>query len=204
MTNDELPNDERMTKSEARMQFNRMNSRSFAVERPFVIRHSGFFRPRSNRDLRHWVFRHSSLLLGLAFFTFVVGCGSGKPKVEPVRGKVTIDGQPLTEGTIVFHPSQGRPALGMVQQDGSYVLTTLHESDGALAGEHRVTIEARTVHGGISAARSVEEELSLAGSSSTPAVVEWIVPERFSRVATTPLMAKVESGQNNIDFDLKP
>ena len=60
MTNDEIPNDERMTKHECRMSkaANLRAGEGNPVRRrgiqEFVIRISGFF--------RHWVFRHSSFL----------------------------------------------------------------------------------------------------------------------------------------------
>jgi len=73
------------------------------------------------------------------------GCGpagSGKvPDLIPVKGKVTYKGKPLTKGTIKFEPEGfGRPAVGHLQADGSYVLTTRSDGDGVVAGDHRVSI----------------------------------------------------------------
>jgi hypothetical protein len=80
------------------------------------------------------------LLLG-----FCGGCGAkgaGKmPDLIPVKGKVTFKGQPLTIGTVRFEPDDfGRPASGKLQSDGTFVLTTLTEGDGVVAGHHRVAI----------------------------------------------------------------
>jgi hypothetical protein len=73
------------------------------------------------------------------------GCGaigSGKvPDLIPVKGKVTFKGKPLTKGTVAFEPDGfGRPARGELQSDGTFVLSTLKEGDGVVAGEHRVSI----------------------------------------------------------------
>ena len=72
------------------------------------------------------------------------GCGPGggtNPSLVPVKGKVTYKGMPLTKGTIKFVPDgYGREARGAIQSDGSFVLTTQKEGDGAVAGEHRVAI----------------------------------------------------------------
>ena len=72
------------------------------------------------------------------------GCGSQAGTAAPlisVKGKVTYKRQPLTKGTIRFEPDGfGRPASGKLQSDGTFVLTTLKEGDGVVAGHHRVSI----------------------------------------------------------------
>jgi hypothetical protein len=75
----------------------------------------------------------------------VAGCGSsagpGPSSVVPARGKVTYKGQPLTQGDISFEPTDiGRPANGSIQADGTFVLTTFKQGDGAVAGTHRVSV----------------------------------------------------------------
>ena len=63
------------------------------------------------------------------------------PSLIPVKGKVTYKGQPLTTGTVRFEPDgYGRMASGKLQSDGTYVLSTLKEADGVVAGTHRVFI----------------------------------------------------------------
>jgi hypothetical protein len=63
------------------------------------------------------------------------------PDVIPVKGKVTYKGQPVTKGSIKFEPDGfGREAHGQIQSDGTFVLTTLKEGDGAVAGHHRVAV----------------------------------------------------------------
>jgi hypothetical protein len=58
-----------------------------------------------------------------------------------VKGKVTYKGQPLTTGIIRFEPDgYGRMATGKIQSDGSFVLSTLKEGDGVVAGAHKVFI----------------------------------------------------------------
>jgi hypothetical protein len=72
------------------------------------------------------------------------GCGSAPaalPSLVPVKGKVTYKNQPLTQGIILFEPDDfGRAASGKLQSDGTFVLTTLKEGDGVVAGHHRVSI----------------------------------------------------------------
>ena len=73
------------------------------------------------------------------------GCGSDAahhtaPTV-PVKGRITYKGRPLTQGTVVFEPADiGREAHGDVQSDGTFVLSTFKEGDGAVPGLHRVAV----------------------------------------------------------------
>jgi hypothetical protein len=83
----------------------------------------------------------------LAFLVLLPCCGCGQnssahvaPTV-PVKGKITYNGQPLTQGSIKFEPEDsGREAHGSIQPDGTFVLTTFKEGDGAIPGVHRVAV----------------------------------------------------------------
>jgi hypothetical protein len=84
-------------------------------------------------------------ILALALLGPCIGCGANgagtMPSLVPVTGKVTFKGQPLTVGTVRFEPDDyGRPATGKLQPDGTFVLTTLTDGDGVVAGHHRVSI----------------------------------------------------------------
>jgi hypothetical protein len=81
-----------------------------------------------------------TILLGVCW-----GCGPSAGVIAPllsVKGKVTYKGQPLTQGIIRFDPKNGygRMATGKLQSDGSFVLSTLKEGDGVVAGAHKVFI----------------------------------------------------------------
>jgi hypothetical protein len=80
-----------------------------------------------------------TILLGACW-----GCGPSAGVIAPllsVKGKVTYKGQPLTQGIIRFEPNgYGRMATGKIQSDGSFVLSTLKEGDGVVAGVHKVFI----------------------------------------------------------------
>jgi hypothetical protein len=69
-------------------------------------------------------------LLSLVFF--VAGCSGEKRHV--VRGMVFLDGQPLTSGVVQFHGANERLATGVIQTDGTFVVTDL------LPGEVRVAV----------------------------------------------------------------
>jgi hypothetical protein len=57
--------------------------------------------------------------VAVVFAVLLVGCGSSG--LTPVGGVVTLDGQPLVEGTIHFAPADGQsPSQAAVIRDGSY------------------------------------------------------------------------------------
>jgi len=75
------------------------------------------------------------------------GCSRSPYELTSVVGKVTIDGQPFTQGKVMFAPiaagkssEAGRPAFGRLQSDGSFELGTYEPGDGAVVGEHWVTV----------------------------------------------------------------
>ncbi len=86
------------------------------------------------------------LLLVAAGGTFA-GCNEAPFDLAPVRGTVTLDGRPVTQGKVMFAPIRtgqgleaGKPAIGLIQSDGSFKLSTYTDGDGAVIGEHWVTI----------------------------------------------------------------
>lgn len=59
----------------------------------------------------------------------------------PVRGKIVLNGKPLSKGTITFEPEgPGKDASGEIQPDGTFVMTTYKKDDGTVLGKHRVSI----------------------------------------------------------------
>jgi hypothetical protein len=70
------------------------------------------------------------------------GCGSDKSAMAPVTGKVTLDGKPFTTGGIATIPVAGRGAMGRINSDGTFELSTFGAGDGALVGTHKVAVAA--------------------------------------------------------------
>lgn len=147
-----------------------------------------------------------NLALGIhAIILFsAAGCGSRGPEVAPVSGRVTFNGRPVTTGQIVFYPMEGRPAMGMIDANGDYRLTTFTPGDGAIVGRHRATIEATRAIGATPPTNREEEVRYAALDAAGPRPVEWLVPEEYSRLQTSPLKAEVTPGSNRVDFTLPP
>jgi hypothetical protein len=74
------------------------------------------------------------------------GCGKSGPQTVDVRGTVTSGGKPLEGGTIAFQPTKVlegapmRPAIGQIEPDGTYSLTTFTKGDGIQPGEYQVSV----------------------------------------------------------------
>jgi hypothetical protein len=128
------------------------------------------------------------LLVGLA------GCG-GKG-ITPVRGVVTLEGEPLAGATVLFMPEdeeEGRPATGFTSADGSFQLMTFKVNDGALPGTYRVLIKkTEAAQDQYAAERSAKErakakfEDKVAHNKKKPEV-----PEAYARFDKTPLRCTV-------------
>ncbi len=75
------------------------------------------------------------------------GCAPSYQEVEvyPVRGSVTVEGEPAGGVILVFHPqsdtgmTKGNKPFATTAEDGSFVATTYVTGDGAPAGEYIVT-----------------------------------------------------------------
>jgi len=141
-----------------------------------------------------------ALLLAALLPAAGLGCGSGRPPTARVEGEVTVAGRPLPTGRIIFYPAEGRSATGAIEPDGGFRLTTYDPGDGALLGEHVVTVTAMQVTG--TAPRSFEEELRGQGMETGEA--RWLIDPKYGRRETSPLRATVERGGNRFRFDLEP
>ena len=84
--------------------------------------------------------------LGLALLLLALpACGSRRPDLYPVHGKVFFDGRPAPGALVVFHPiRQTDPNLpkphGTVRGDGSFSLGTFAPDDGAPPGDYNVAV----------------------------------------------------------------
>jgi hypothetical protein len=86
--------------------------------------------------IRRFSFLCNSFFLALALAC--CGCNqSDIPEMGFVKGKVTINGKPLTGADLEAAPVKGRPAYGVIQPDGSYVMMYKKNVPGTLLGVNR-------------------------------------------------------------------
>ncbi len=139
---------------------------------------------KSSNKVRRWVLVAASLLCGLA-----VGCsGSKQTPVYPVRGQVLLNGKPLPQAIVTFHPNGAGPDApapsAQTDAEGRYTLTSFESGDGAPEGDYAVSLVCFR-------ARELRK-----GSDEDSA--RNIVPVRYANAATSRLTAKVSPGANEL------
>jgi hypothetical protein len=122
----------------------------------------------------------------MAMLLVLAGCTDAPKgqKLTPVKGKVTYKGAPLAKGRITFMPSKpGNTSSGEIV-NGEYTLSTYKPSDGAPAGQYKVSISSWTQ----------EPDMQSAG---VPAI-----PKKYFNADQSKLTADVTEKSTPIDFDL--
>lgn len=121
----------------------------------------------------------------------LVGCGgvSDAPVTYPVSGKVTLDGEPLAEGNIIFRDAADKAASAAGKiENGEF-------SFEAVAGKKVVVI---------TATREIPGKTVVGGAPGEPSVpaIEQYLPATYNEKTT--LEADVSaSGANEFSFELK-
>ena len=126
------------------------------------------------------------------------GCGSGRPKTVPVTGVVTLDGSVVEGAAVKLSPKAGgRPASGTTNKEGVFTLKTFEEGDGALPGEHLVTVSKVEVIG------AQADKDGLSGPVPPGGIKEkWIIPKRYSDAKGWGRTVEVKSGMEPLELEL--
>lgn len=114
----------------------------------------------------------------------VCGCGRKAHELEtsPVRGTITLDGQPVTSGYIVVPTPKGRMASARIEPDGTFVFSTYRKGDGVQVGTHPVTVN----------------EVPRDEFSSVPENLRVTIPERYKSAGTSGLTVEVKPGEKHV------
>ncbi|QDU74304.1 hypothetical protein Pan97_13110 [Bremerella volcania] len=128
------------------------------------------------------------ILLSAALAALMVaGCGDGRPAVVKTSGQVFFNGEPLTfkgDGFVQVIPADSRPATGKINpNDGTFTLTTFENGDGAIPGEHPVTI--------------LVNALGPGGQSVN------LLPMEYADVATSGLMVVIDKPTDSLKIELE-
>jgi len=135
----------------------------------------------------------------------IAGCSrqpaSNRPQTVPVKGRITLGGQPLAGATISFQPDgKGNGASGISDDSGGYALSTFAAKDGAVAGKYKVAV---TKMDGAPSGKDMNESGYAPPTASSPPP-KSLVPAQYADPAKSGLTAEVTAGAaNSFDFDLK-
>ena len=101
-------------------------------------------------------------------------------KTVPVTGVITLDGQPVANARIMLLPKMGgRPAVGMSDASGQYILTRDADLDGVAPGQYTVVI------------------------TGTPdSAAASVLPKKYTDPRTSGLVVEVGRSENRLHFDL--
>jgi hypothetical protein len=108
-----------------------------------------------------------------------LGCAEKGPELTEVTGQVLIDGKPLTTGSVVTLPLQGRGARGTIDDQGNFSLNTSDMGVGASPGKHQVAVIA------------MEES----DNPSPEAPRRSLIPQKYSSAETSGLSIDVTPGE---------
>ena len=127
----------------------------------------------------------------------VSGCGSGNPETFKATGKVTYNGQPVTNGVVQLMPEGGgNSAVGNLQPDGTFQLTTFEKNDGACPGTYKATVQAFPEEGDDSPLTGLPG-MELNPNEKPP------IPVKYADATTSDLVVKINKGENKLELELK-
>ena len=124
----------------------------------------------------------------------VAGCGGEDgPTYATVTGKVTMDGEPIKVGSVIFIPSgetKGPASSGAIKEDGTYEILG-PSGKGVVTGTHKVMLVC-------------PEEGSGPGTGENPMadVGPCVIPLKYTQESSTDITKTVEEGENTIDLVL--
>jgi hypothetical protein len=112
----------------------------------------------------------------LVLAVVMTGCSRRFPMAE-VSGKVTLDGKPLSDATVMFVPEKGFAAAGTLQPDGNFRLISGRPGNGAVIGSHKVAV-----------------------MPANPLKAHF--PAKYQNAETSGFSVEVKAGKNSFEFDL--
>lgn len=127
---------------------------------------------------------------------YLAGCNRDGVKplqnLVPVTGSISLEGEPLSHGTIYLVPEEatGQPASGIIDQ-GRFVVNTTVSAPGVVAGNYRIRIESREI-------------LEADESNPLPKVGPSLIPEKYTDINTSELEVDVVHGMSELNLELEP
>jgi hypothetical protein len=135
----------------------------------------------------------------------LAGCSSG-PTLAEVKGRVTMNGKPLGNVRVDFHPdpdkgTTGAGSSGTTDADGNFALKFGDGRPGAIVGHHRVILTDLDVFGTVFVGRGDYRTEDPKGPKETPKKARF--PDVNSDLARTPHRFEVKPGMEPVTIDVK-
>src|SRR4051812_17104774 len=114
---------------------------------------------------------------------------TGAKPTKKVTVTVTYKGAPVEGAMVTFVNQDGPPtANGRTDAQGKARLKTYIDGDGATLGTHKVMIEKSEAVGG----QSLSTDDPKYDPNAPPPTVKYLVPQKYSSIATSGLTAEVK------------
>jgi len=151
------------------------------------------------------------IVLGTIVLT---GCGDSIPKLVPVEGTLSLDGEPLAYKSILFLPEEGTAhngAGGYSNGEGEYSLFAVlfgvtSDYPGCPPGRYRVVVSEPSIpiteadFGPLDEEKEGDEPAAAVGPMSGPATMR--IPAVYTSEQTTPLVGEVPESGGVVDLKL--
>lgn len=138
------------------------------------------------RGLRRFACRAGFVLLSL----LTVGCGSDRPSLVIVTGKVTLDGKPLEGATVAMKlvtedkdNRYGRPSRAFTDAQGNFRPTAYGDAEGIPTGKYKVAVMKQ----------EIPENYNAENPAAVPVNIRWVTPRYYSDIDTSSLEVEVTS-----------
>ena len=151
--------------------------------------------------------RSGFLLLTLTLVVGLTGCGAPatpKAKLFPVKGRVTLNGAPLTSCTLILMPIKADPGAddgysGVLNEKGEFELATMKGKAGAAAGKYKVTFSIAAVDPNSEEGRKAAMQSMMSGGGGPPAAPkEPPFPKEFSQFSTSTKEVEISREANEL------
>jgi hypothetical protein len=148
--------------------------------------------PASGQAVGHTVWLAAVGVIVIAAVA-LIGCSDGRLELAPVSGRVTVAGEPLAAGKIVFQPEAGRASFGRIEGGRILEVTTYAQGDGVPVGKQRDAV-----------VPEVDENVAMTNPVEYARIMkEGSIPSRYHQAATSGLTAEIMRGQaNELEFDI--
>lgn len=123
----------------------------------------------------------------------LAGCSDGRLKVSRVSGTITVAGEPLPAGRIIFQPEAGRASFGRIEAGRILDVTTYVTGDGVPVGKQLIAVVPQ-----------IDEDVGMANPIEYARIMrEASIPTRYHQAATSGLTAEIKPGETNeLTFDI--
>lgn len=123
-------------------------------------------------------------------FSMTAGCGGPTDGRISVSGTVTIDGKPLSDGSVTFYSNNASSGVGIIE-GGKFTVSQSATSEGMQPGNYQVAIQSWEVEpGSVNEAGDIVED----GKSR--------IPEKYNSTATSELLANITDENSRLEFFL--